>query len=60
MGNFSGQDGHEQKNSSKHPAVEANDPETSHGSSDCYQRMQILKGEYLRFRKKQLQLMSPP
>ena len=36
MGNFSGQDGHEQKNSSKDPAVEANDPETSHGSSDCY------------------------
>ena len=36
MGNFSGQDGHEQKNSSKHPVVEANDPETSHGSSDWY------------------------
>ena len=57
---FSGQDEDEQKNSSKHPAVEKNDPETSNGSSDCYQRMQTLKGECLRFRKEQLQDMPPP
>ena len=57
---FSGQDEDEQKNSSKHPAIEKNDPETSNGSSDCYQRMQTLKGECLRFRKEQLQDMPPP